>query len=150
MSPLSVRTWMSTPPLTITPKESLQRARALLRTAQTAELLVVDEGKLVGMVSEGDIWKHCPTGTLLLDDRHAGDLLARIRVGGIMALHPPTLTPDTPLREAAQLFAASGRQALPVVEDGIPIGLLTGESVMRAMAALLREVEQGQASKGEG
>ena len=142
MTDLSVRAWVTSAPPTISPKESLRRARALIRAAKTAELLVVDDGRLVGTVSEHDIWEHCPTSALVLDDKQAEALLEQIRVGGVMALHPPTITPDTPLREAAQLFAQSGRHGLPVVEDGVPVGLLAEESVMRARAAILREVEK--------
>ena len=141
MAHWSVRAWMTSAPLTISPKESLKQARALLRRAKVSELLVVDEGRLVGTVSERDIWTHCPTSALVLDDKQAEELLARIRVGGVMALHPPILNPETPLGEAAQLFANSGRQGLAVVEDGVPIGLLTEDRVMQAVATLLKEVE---------
>jgi acetoin utilization protein AcuB len=149
MSKLTVRAWMSSAPFVIEPKESLQRARALLRTAKVAELLVVDNGRLVGTLSEGDLWEHCPTGAMLLDDQQADELLAQMRVGGVMTLHPPTVTPDTSLREAVQLFATSGRRGLPVIEDGVPLGLLTEESVMQAMALLLDEWEQSAEKKGE-
>jgi predicted transcriptional regulator len=68
--------------------------------------------------------------------------LEHMRVGGIMALHPRTITLDTSLREAAQLFATTKRQGLPVVEDGVLIGLLTEDRVMQACALLLEEAEQ--------
>ncbi len=148
MSHWSVQAWMTGASLTISPKESLRQARALLRTAKVRELLVVDGGKLVGIVSERDIWAHCPTSALVLDDKQADELLARIRVGGVMALHPPTITLDTPLSEAARLLAASGRQGLPVAEDGVPIGLLTEDRVMQAVAALLKEIETRDKEEG--
>ncbi len=78
MSHWSVQAWMTGASLTISPKESLRQARALLRTAKVRELLVVDGGKLVGIVSERDIWAHCPTSALVLDDKQADELLARI------------------------------------------------------------------------
>jgi CBS domain-containing protein len=134
---LSTRAWMTGAPPTISPKESLKRARSLLRTAKVSELLVMDEGRLVGMLNERDIWEHCPTSALVLDDKQAEELLERFRVGGVMALHPPVITPDSPLPEAAQLFAQSGRLGLPVVEDGIPVGFLTEASVLQAVALLL-------------
>ncbi len=136
MSDLSIRAWITAAPPTIGPKESLKRALALLRTAKASELLVVDDGRLVGMLSERDIWEHCPTSALLLDDKQAEELLEQFRVGGVMALHPPLMTPDTPLSEAAQLFAQSERSGLPVVEDGIPVGFLTEANLMRAVAQL--------------
>jgi CBS domain-containing protein len=136
---------MSSAPPSINPKESLRRARALMRVAKVNELFVLDAGKLVGTLSESDIWKHCPTSALVLDDKQAEELLDQFRVGGVMTLHPPVVAPETTLREAVQLFGQSGRHGLPVVEDGLPIGLLTEERVMQAVAALLGEVEQSQA-----
>lgn len=141
MTALNVRPWMQGSPLTIGPRDSLRRARTLIRTAQVEELLVMDDGKLVGILNEQDMWRHCPTSTLVLAEKQADELLEQIRVGGVMTLHPPTITPDTTLREALQLFAQSGRHALPVVEDGILVGLLTEESALHAVAAVLSEIE---------
>jgi CBS domain-containing protein len=107
----------------------------------------MDGGKLVGILNEHDMWRHCPTSTLVLTEKQADELLEQIRVGGVMALHPPTVTPDTSLREALQLFAQSGRHALPVVEDGNLVGLLTEESALHAVAAVLSEIEH-HATKG--
>jgi len=141
MSHLSIRAWMSGAPLTVGPKENLSRARTLMRTAKVSALLVVDDGKLVGILSERDIWEHCPTSAVVLTEQQAEELLAQIRVGGVMALHPPVVTPETSLHEAAQLFAQSGRHGgLPVVENGVPVGLLTEENVMRAVVTLLEDL----------
>lgn len=147
MTALNIRPWMQSSPLTIGPKDSLRRARTLIRTANIEELLVLDDGKLVGILNEHDMWRHCPTSMLVLAEKQADELLEQIRVGGVMTLHPPIVTPDTPLREALQLFAQSGRHALPVVEDGILVGLLTEESALHAVAAVLSEIEQ-YAAKG--
>ena len=137
MRDLSIRTWITPAPPTIGPKENLKRARAQMRAANVAELLVVDDGKLVGTLNERDIWEHCPTSTLLMDDKQADELLEQFRVGGVMALHPPALQPDASLAEAAQVLAERGRSGLPIVEDGKPIGFLTEASVMHAVAMLL-------------
>ncbi|MBI3757723.1 MAG: CBS domain-containing protein [Deltaproteobacteria bacterium] len=142
MTDFSVRSWMTDPPPTIGPKENLRRARALLRSDNVQELLVVDESKLVGLLNEHDIWNHCPTGMLMLDEKQADELLEQIRVGGVMTLQPPTVTPDTPLREAIQLFAQSGRHGLPVVENGMLVGILTEERALQVIAAVLGEVER--------
>jgi len=145
MTVWNIRQLMSRVPPSISPKESVRRARTLMREAKVDEIFVLDDGKLVGTLSESDIWKHCPTSALVLDDKQAEELLDQFRVGGVMTLHPPVVAPETTLREAVQLFGQSGRHGLPVVEDSIPIGLLTEERVMQAVAALLGEVEQSQA-----
>ena len=146
MAVWNIRPLMSSVPPSINPKESLRRARVLMRAAKVDELFVLDDGKLVGTLNESDIWKHCPTSALVLDDKQAEELLEQFRVGGVMTLHPPVVTPETTLREAVQLFGQSGRHGLPVLENGVPIGLLTEERVMQTVAALLGEVEQNEAS----
>ena len=145
MAVWNIRSLMSSAPPSITPKEKLRRARVLMREARVDELFVLDGGKLVGTVSESDIWQHSQTSAIVLDDKQAEELLAQFRVGGVMTLHPPVVSPETTLQEAVQLFGQSGRHGLPVVEDGVPIGLLTEERVMQAVALLLGEVEQDEA-----
>lgn len=147
MTELSVRPWMKHNPPIISPKDNLRRALTMLRSDGSQELFVVDDGKLVGILNEQDIWHQCPTGTLMLDEKQANELLEQFRVGGIMRLHPPTVTPETSLREAVQLFAQTGRHSLPVVEDGALIGMLTEEGALQVMAAVLHEVEQCAAKK---
>jgi CBS domain-containing protein len=139
MADLSIRAWMTAVPPTVGPKESLKRALALLRTAKATELLVIDDGRVVGMLNERDLWESCPTSALLLDDKQADELLEQFRVGGVMVLHPSVLTPETLLPDAARLLAQSGRAGLAVVADGKPVGFLTEASVLQAVALLLGE-----------
>ncbi|MBI3757691.1 MAG: CBS domain-containing protein [Deltaproteobacteria bacterium] len=140
MASWNVREWMSSTFITISPKTTLERARAHLQSGHVPELLVMDEGKLVGALGERDLWRRCPKGALLLDERRADELLAVIQVGGVMILSPPTVTPETSVFEAAQLFLQSGRQSLPVVEEGVLQGLLTQQHLLAAMAALEGEI----------
>jgi len=137
MSHSTIRAWMTSAPPTISPKENVRRARMLLQTTKAVELLVIDHGKLVGMLNERDIWHHCPTSTLMMDDEHVNDLLEQFRVGAVMALRPPVIGPDAQVSDAAALFATSDREGIPVLEDGIPIGFLTEATVMQAASVLL-------------
>ena len=137
-----IRAWMTSTPPTIAPKESVRRARALLRSTQAVELLVIDNEKLVGMLNERDIWQHCPTSTLMMDEQQVNELLEQFRVAAVMALHPPVIAPDAPLSEAARLFAESGRAGIVVVEHGSPIGFLTEGNFMHAAEFLLRDEEK--------
>src|SRR5262245_33421094 len=127
-----IRAWMISAPPTIGPKESVSRAWALLHSAKAGELLVVDNGKRVGMLNERDSWHHCPKSTLMMDERSVDELLEQFRVAAVMALHPPMIAPDAQLADAARLFADSGRGGIAVVEDGVPIGFLTEANFMQA------------------
>jgi CBS domain-containing protein len=148
MAKSQIRAWMTSLPPTVSPQENVRRARALLQTTQTAELLVMDKGKLVGMLNEQDIWQHCPTSTVMMEEQRVKELLEQFRVGAVMALHPPTLAPDAELAEAAGLLATSGRGGIPVVEDGTPIGFLPAATFLRAAALLLKADGRGSGVKG--
>lgn len=137
MPDFTIRALMTAAPPSIGPKETVRRARGLLRATDTAELLVIDNQKLVGALNEQDIWERCPTAMVVLDEKQADELLDQFRVGGMMALHPAVVSPDTPLPDAVQLLAQSGRAGLPVVENGKPIGFVTETKLMQAAALLL-------------
>jgi CBS domain-containing protein len=138
MSNTQIRLWMSSVPPTIGPQESVRRARTLLLTTKDHEILVLDKGKVVGMLNEHDIWQHCPTSTLMMEESRVNDLLDQFRVGAVMGLHPPMLAPDAEIADAAGLFAASGRGGIVVVEDGIPIGFLSEANFLHAVELLLK------------
>lgn len=144
MTQFSVHSLMMPPPPTISPFESLQQAWALMRTTHASELLVMDDGKLVGTLNEQDIWHHCPTSAVVLNEQQVEDLLGHIRVAGIMALHPPTIRLDAPLHEVAKRFSHARRQSLIVIEDGAPVGLLLEETVLQALASLVTPAERGE------
>jgi CBS domain-containing protein len=137
-----IRAWMTSTPPIIGPKESVRRARALLHSTKAVELLVIDNGKLVGMLNERDIWQHCPTSTLMMDEQRVNELLQQFRVAAVMALHPPVIAPGAQLSEAARLFTESGRAGIVVVEHGSPIGFLTEGNFMHAAEFLLRDEEK--------
>ncbi len=96
----------------------------------------------MGTVTERNIWDHCPTTAIVLDDTQANELLAQFRVSGVMALQPHVLSPQASLREAAHLLARGDRPGLPVVEDGMVIGVVEMQHLVQAMAALLDEQEK--------
>jgi CBS domain-containing protein len=70
-----------------------------------------------------------------------------MRVGGVMTLHPPAVTLDTPLREAIQLLAQTGKHGPSVMENGELVRVLSEARALQATAAALSEVEQYTALK---
>ncbi|MCJ7717863.1 MAG: CBS domain-containing protein [Anaerolineales bacterium] len=57
-----------------------------------------------------------------------------VRAKDIMSSDPRTLTPDTPVKEAADLMIKFGYEGYPIVEDGEIVGLLTRRAVDRALS----------------
>jgi acetoin utilization protein AcuB len=49
-----------------------------------------------------------------------------------MSENPPTVTPTTPVHEAARVLFAHKVDALPVVENGLLVGVITNSDMLRA------------------
>ena len=80
---------------------------------------VVENGRLVGLVTDRDI-----RGQMGRVDT------TEVRVA--MSENPPTVTPTTPLQEAARVLFEHKLDALPVVENGTLVGVLTNSDILRA------------------
>ena len=110
---------MTTDPTTIGPGESAASARELLDTAGIHHLPVVENGKLVGIVSSADLLK-----LYMLDGQTT--LSAHATVSQIMELRPKVLGTSARLREAAEKLIAVGFHALPVVDaNNALVGIVT-------------------------
>lgn len=120
-----VRHRMSQHPVTISPSDTLASARAKKQAGHFRRLPVEDEGQLVGIVTDRDI------------RGHAG-IEARTRVNMAM-----TVSPDTPVEEAAGLMLAKQIGGLPVVEAGQLVGLITVSDVLQAFREVLGATTDG-------
>jgi arabinose-5-phosphate isomerase len=85
--------------------------------------IVGEDGKLAGIVTDGDLRRHMQPGLL---DRTAGE---------IMTHSPKTVTPDMLASAALQIANASKITALFVVEDGVPVGIIHIHDLLRAGVA---------------
>jgi CBS domain-containing protein len=114
--------------VTVSPNLSAKTAMAILQTHSMHHLPVVENDKLVGIISEVDILKitHC-VGLLhsKQDVQFNEDILNSILAEEIMSAETVTLAPDDLLSKAAALFSSNKFHALPVVEGGKLVGILT-------------------------
>lgn len=128
---------MTTDPLTIGPEDAAADARTLFETRNIHHLPVVDNGKLVGIVSSADLLK-----LFLLDEQTA--LSANARVGQIMEVCPTTLDSRATLREAAEKLRACRFHALLVIdEQRALVGIVTSGDLIDS---LLKSLPMGDGS----
>ena len=150
--PKTVADVMSRDPIVVRPQTELKEAIQTLAERRISGLPVVDEGgKLVGIVSETDfMWQETgvtpPAYIMFLDSviflknpaQYERDLHKALgqTVGEVMSTDPVTVSPDKPIKEAAQLMHDRSVHRLPVVNTtGQVIGILTRGDIVRAMAA---------------
>ncbi|MFG0317781.1 MAG: HPP family protein [Planctomycetota bacterium JB042] len=102
----------------------------LLRESGVRALPVVDEaGEVVGLLDERNVHE-------LLGDRR---LVVDLRVGEIMTAGVESVAPDLPLAHAIRSLREQRVGALPVVDGGRLVGLLSSEQMVGAFADLLEE-----------
>jgi len=89
-----VRDWMSTPPITIDITASLPEACDLIRQHRIRRLPVMKEGKLVGIVTRGDLRGAQPSEATSLSIWEINTLLAKLKMKDIMTPDPITIRED--------------------------------------------------------
>jgi len=139
-----VRERMSTKPVTITADVPITEALRVMRQSQVRRLPVLDEdGQLVGIVSEKDLLYASPSPATSLSIYEMHYLLSRLRVTELMTTNLITVTPDTPLEEAARIMADSKIGGLPVVQDGKLAGIITETDIFKVFLEMLGARERG-------
>lgn len=139
-----VREWMTPDPVIISSKTTLPDAGQLMTERKIRRLPVVDNGRLVGIVTRGDIRGAQPSGATSLSIYEIHYLLAKLSVNEIMTRNPITVAPDAPIYEAARLMLQHKIAGLPVVEAGRVVGIITESHIFR-MVVKVWEQESAQA-----
>jgi acetoin utilization protein AcuB len=115
-------------PVTISPEASFFEARALIHEKGIRHLPVVDKtGKLVGIVTKGDIQEAAPSDATSLSIQEINYLLGKLKVSSFMTPKQKliTITPDTFIEEAVQLMHDNKIGCLPVLEGEKLYGIFT-------------------------
>lgn len=131
-SAMLVARWMTKDPVVAESKDTLAVVQKMMDKGSFHRVPVVDGGKLVGIVSDRDLRQH--TGAL-----------SRVKVNGAMSTSVVTVTPTTMLEEATNLLVKHKIGALPVVDRGKLIGIITATDLLRAFAEVLGTTEEGVA-----
>lgn len=134
-----VRTRMTENPITITRQTTVAEALELMRKSAVRRLPVLEKGQLVGIVTDRDLSEVSPSPATSLSVFEINYLLAKMKVGDCLPKRQEVITihPDAYLEEAALLMREHKIGALPVVEDGKLIGIITETNIFDAFIDLL-------------
>lgn len=117
-----VRRIMTTNPVTVSPSQSISEVSNILKGNRTHHVPVVDEGKLVGMVTTYDLWKHMESKTAAPDTA----------VSKVMNPNFIHIIPKDKVGTAAELFLDNRFHALPVINlDGELKGIVTSYDILK-------------------
>jgi len=114
--------------------DTLAEACDKMRHAQTSSMLIMDDDRLVGIVTERDVVKAVALG---LDPKET-------RVKDLMTTDIVTIGPMTTLKEAANIMATKWIRHLPIVEGSKVVGIISQRDLTGVLAAALHEPDRLQ------
>ena len=143
-----VKDWMSRDVITAVPTLGLLEAQALMRENNIRRLPVVENGRLVGVVTYGDIREARPSAATSLSTWEMNYLLASLNLAEVMTKNPKAISPEATIGEAADLMLTHRISGLPVVAgDGSLVGIITESDIFRMVAHQWRQSQEENSPK---
>ena len=124
---MKVAEWMVKEPIVVTLDHKVQDCVDLMREHSIRHLPVVENQRLIGLVTESD-----------LREIFLASLVEDLTIEGVMITEPLTVTPDTEIEDAAKLIYYHKIGGLPVVDDyGQVVGIITVADLVEAFIELM-------------
>lgn len=142
---IQVREWMTSPIVTIKPRDTILHAREIMEKERINQLPVVVRGRLVGIVTDRDLRDVFPSvlniaGRRRRSRRRRSVGPEEVLVEEVMTRNVLMLAPDGTIDHAAQLIRRERIGAVPVVEKGKIVGILTRSDLLDACTSLVEEI----------
>jgi CBS domain-containing protein len=126
-----VRDIMMGSPVTLKPEDTLHLANDVISLGRIRHIPVVDDGKLVGLLSERDLLGAAASALFRLTQKSKSALLKSVLIKDVMKKKVITVKPDTSIKETAHLMKEKKIGCVPVVTDGSLVGLVTTTDILR-------------------
>jgi CBS domain-containing protein len=145
---MKVGDFMTRRVVTVAPDASILSAAQLMLEHKVSGLPVIDDhGRVVGIVSEHDLLRSHDDGgkqphwlQLLIGKAELADECAGChdrKVSEVMTRDPVTVTAASPIGEACRLIEDHGIKRLPVVRDGMLVGVIARADLVRALTSAI-------------
>ena len=132
-----VKNWMSRRLITVDPQKSMQDAINLMRDNRIRLLPVVENGRLVGIVTDRDLKRASASDATTLEIHELRYLLSEIRIKDIMKKKPITVNENLTIEETAEILLKNRISGVPVVENGDRlVGIITQTDIFRVLISL--------------
>jgi acetoin utilization protein AcuB len=144
---MTIRELMSGGLITVRRETPVLEARDLMVKERIRHLLVTDtdtRGTLVGIITDRDIRLNLPSKATSLSVWEINHLLTKLMVEQVMTQSVITVGPDRPAREAARLMLDYKIGALPVLDDGRLVGIITETDIVRAFVHMTAPLTSGR------
>jgi acetoin utilization protein AcuB len=135
-----VQDLMTTNVFTVEPQDMIDRVFFLIHYEKVRHLPVIDKGKVIGIVSDRDMYKALgpKSNSNAIESNKNGTELHVIpkKVSNIMRRGVITVAPETPVTEAAGIMADNKIGALPVLQNDKLVGILSATDILKVFSNL--------------
>jgi CBS domain-containing protein len=148
--------------LSVRPDAAIAEAIKLMLDNRISGLPVIDEGgRLVGILTEGDLLRRGETATerhrprwleILMGPGRLAEEYVRThgrKIGEVMTRDPVCVRPDTTLKEIVELMERHRIKRVPVLDDEVPVGILSRADLLRGLAGALEATSTAATSDEE-
>lgn len=131
---VKVKDWMTSNVITTRRNTSISSAHQIMRENNIRRLPVVEDGKLIGIITIGDVREASPSDATTLSIWELNYLWAQLTVEKIMTRNIMSVKLDTPIIDAAEMMLEHKVSGLPVVDDGgVLMGIITESDIFRML-----------------
>ncbi len=133
---LTTNDLMTIDPDTVTPETSLREVVSLMNKMGNRQLLVVENNELVGIITDRDIRLAVNSPLVSDEPLERIEILEKFSAESCMTRDPKSVTSNTPIHKVAELLSAYKYGALPVVDNGRLMGIITVTDLLNQMALI--------------
>ena len=134
---------MSRPVISVAPDAPVNDVLAMFKKEHIRRAPVLKEGKLVGIVSEGDLLNAAPSSATSLSVWEIHYLISKVKIKEVMSKKVITVTRDTPIEEAARIMADKKIGGLPVMDNERVVGMITETDLFKVFLELMGARDKG-------
>ena len=111
--------------------DELSLADDIMQLGRIRHLPVVEEGRLVGIISQRDLFKASLASAMGYGEKAKRAFMKTVAVKEVMVNEVITISPESSIEEAGKVMLEKKIGCLPVVEEGNLIGLITETDILR-------------------
>ena len=133
---LTANDLMTVNPITVAPDTPLQELVDIMHQESYRHLPVVEDAQLVGIITDRDVRIQLDSPVLQIERLNWAEEISQMTAATCMTTDPITVTPDTPIQQVIELLRAYKFGALPVVDEGVLVGIISTIDLLSYLAAL--------------
>jgi acetoin utilization protein AcuB len=128
---LCVGELMTATPVTVTTSDPLKAAFDLMAKHNIRELPVVENGHLIGIVTDRDLRQVAPSYPLFRGEEEIRSYMDQMKVATAMTPDPLVVSPETSVIEAAKLLRTYRVSSLPVIKEKQLVGIISVTDLLK-------------------